>query len=72
MKTPIAIAPIRNVFPFKDQKSAKAVSKQLGDLSRKVKIDISPVNTIRKIRDEIKVRKDKLPLVNLQCVMYPA
>ena len=63
--------PIRNVLPFKDQKSANVVSKQLGDLSRKVNVDISPVHTSRRIRDEIKVREDKLPLVNLRCVMYP-
>ena len=30
-------APIRILLPFKDQKSANAVRRQLGDLSRKVK-----------------------------------
>ena len=67
----VPAAPIRNGLPFKDQKWANAVSKQLGDLSRKVNVDISPVHTSRRIRDEIKVREDKLPLVNLRCVMYP-
>ena len=67
----VLAAPIRNVLPFKDQKSANAVSKQLGDLSGKVNVDISPVHTCRRIRDEIKVSEDKLPLVNLRCVMYP-
>ena len=67
----VPVAPITNVWPFEDQKSTNAVSKQLGDLSQKVNVDISPVHTSRQIRDEIKVREDKLPLVNLQCVMHP-
>ena len=54
----------------KDQKSANAVRKQLGDLSRKINVDISPVYTSRKIKDEIKVREDKPPLVNQQCAVY--
>ncbi|KAL9955814.1 hypothetical protein ACROYT_G037197 [Oculina patagonica] len=62
--------PIRIVLPFKDQKSANSVRRQLGDLSRKIKVDISPVYTSRKIKDEIKVREDKPPLVNQQCVVY--
>ena len=57
------------MLPFKDQKSANAVRKQLSDLSRKVKVDISPVYTSRKIKDEIKVREDKPPLVNQYCVV---
>ena len=59
--------PIRIVLPFKDQKSANSM---LGDLSRKINVDISPVYTSRKIKDEIKVREDKPPLVNQQCVVY--
>ena len=62
--------PIRIVLPFKDQKSANSVRRQLGDLSRKINVDISPVYTSRKIRDEIKVRENKPPLVNQQCVVY--
>ena len=55
-------APIRIVLPFKNQKSANAVRRKLGDLSRKIKVDFSPVYTSRKIKDEIKVREDKPPL----------
>ena len=65
-----APGPIRIVLPFKDQKSASAVRKQLGDLSQKVNVDISPVYTSRKFKDEIKVRDDKPPLVNQKCVVY--
>ena len=51
-------------------KSANSVRRQLGDLSRKINVDISPVYTSRKIKDEIKVRENKPPLVNQQCVVY--
>ena len=63
-------APIRIVLPFKDQKSVNVVRKQLADLSRKINADISPVYTSRKIKDEIKVKEDKPPLVSQQCVVY--
>ena len=62
-------APNRIVLPFRDQKSANAVSKQLGDLSVKVSVDISLMYS-RKIKDEIKVREDRPPLVNQQCIVY--
>jgi len=63
-------APIRIVLPYKDQKSANVVRKQLADLSRKINADISPGYTSRKIKDEIKVKGDKPPLVSQQCVVY--
>ena len=63
-------ASIRIVLPFKDQKSANVVRKQLADLSRKINADISLVYTSRKIKDEIKVKEDKPPLVSQQCVVY--
>jgi len=63
-------APVRIVLPYKDQKSANVVRKQLADLSRKINADINPVYTSRKIKDEIKVREDKQPLVSQQCVVY--
>ncbi|CAH3181705.1 unnamed protein product, partial [Porites lobata] len=63
-------APIRIVLPLKDQKSANVVRKHLADLSRKINADISPVYTSRKIKDEIKVKEDKPPLVSQQCVVY--
>ena len=64
--------PIRIVLPFKDQKSANVVRKQLGDLSLKINADtcISPIYTSRKIKDEIKVKEEKPPLVSQQCVVY--
>lgn len=62
--------PIRVVLPYKDQKSANSVRRQLSDLSRKINSEIQPVYTSRKISDEIKVREQKPPLVNQQCVVY--
>ena len=61
---------VRIVLPYKNQKSANEVRKQLADLSRKIHADISPVYTSKKIKDEIKVREDKPPLVSQQCVVY--
>ena len=63
-------APIRIVLPFKDQKSANAVRRQPGDLSRKINVDIIPVYTSRKIKDQIKVKEGNPPLVNQQCAVY--
>ena len=64
-------APVRIVLPYKDQKSANVVHKQLADLSWKINADISPVlYTSRKIKDEINVREDKPPLVSQQCMVY--
>ena len=57
-------APVRIVLPYKDQKSANVVRKQLADLSREINADISPVYTSRKIRE------DKPPLVSQQCKAY--
>ena len=62
-------APVRIVLPYKDQKSANVVRKQLADLSWKINAGISPVYTSKKIKDEIKVREDKPPLVSQQCVV---
>ena len=63
-------APVRIVLPYKDQKSANVVRKQLADLSRKINADISPVYTSRKIKDNIKVREDKQHFVSHQCVVH--
>ena len=52
------------------QKSANAVRRQLADLSRKISADITPVYTSKKIKEEIRVREEKPPLVSQQCVVY--
>ena len=51
-------APVRIVLPFKDQRSrANSARRQLGELGRKIGIDIRPVYTSRKIGHEINQRK---------------
>ena len=57
--------PIRIVLPFEDKKSANSVRREVGELSRKINVDISLVYTSRKIKDEIKLREDKVPLADL-------
>ena len=42
--------PVRVVLPYKDQKAAKSVRRQLSDLSRKINTEIRPVYTSRKIK----------------------
>ena len=63
-------APVRVILPFKDQRSANSVRRQLGELSRKIGKDIHPVYTSRKIGSNIKPKESKPPIVNQQCVVY--
>ena len=63
-------APVRIILPFKDQRSANSVRRQLKELSRKIGKDIHPVYTSRKIGAVIKPKESKPPIVNQQCVVY--
>jgi hypothetical protein len=63
-------APVRIVLPFKDQRSANSARRQLGELGRKIGIDIRPVYTSRKIGHEIKPKEKKPPIINQQRVVY--
>ena len=65
-----ASALVRIILPFKDQRSADTVRRQLSDLGKKINSDLHPVFTSTKIADEIKVAEDKPPLINQQCVVY--
>ena len=62
--------PIKVVLPYKDQKAANSVRRQLSDLSRKINTEIRPVYTSRKIKDIIKVKEQKPPIVNQQSAVY--
>ena len=62
--------PIRIVLPFKDQRSADAVRKDLSELSKKIGSNLRPAITSRKIIDDIKVMEAKPPLINQHCVVY--
>ncbi|KAL9958225.1 hypothetical protein ACROYT_G035211 [Oculina patagonica] len=62
--------PVRISLPFKDQKSADAVRKQLKDLRKKIGTELQPVYTSAKIGDKLKLQEEKPALVNNQCVVY--
>ena len=62
--------PVRISLPFKDQRSANKLREQLSDLSRKINTEVHPVFTSRKIKDELKAKEPKPPIVNQQNVVY--
>ena len=62
--------PVRIPLPFKDQRSANKLREQLSDLSRKINTEVHPVFTSRKIKDELKAKQPKPPIVNQQHVVY--
>ena len=59
-------APVRIILPFKDQRSADLVRRQLSDLGQKINSDLRPVFTSKKIPNDIKVAETKPPLRNQQ------
>ena len=63
-------SPVLITLPFKDQKSADSVRKQLNDPGKKIDRVIQPVFTSRKISEDLKVTQTKPSLVNQQCVVY--
>ena len=63
-------SPVLIILPFKDQKSADSVRKQLNDLGKKINRVIQPVFTRRKISEDLKVMETKPSLVNQRCVVY--
>ena len=58
------------ILPFKDQKSADIVRRQLAGLGCLIGKALRPIFTSRKIRDDVKLQEEKPPLVNHQCVVY--
>ena len=62
--------PVRITLPFKDQKSANVVRRQLGDLRTKINQELQPVFTSKKIADHLRVTEEKPPLINQQSVVY--
>ena len=57
-------------LPFKDQKFADSVRKQLNDLGKKIDRVIQPVFTSRKISEDLKVTETKPSVVNQQCIVH--
>lgn len=56
--------------PFKDQKSADVVKKQLSDLSMKIDHTPRPVFRSHKICEDLKMHEPKPPLINQQRMVY--
>ena len=63
-------APAWIILPFKDQRSAHSVRRQLGELSHTSGREIHPVYTSRKIGSNVKPKESKPSVVNQQCVVY--
>ena len=61
---------VRIVLPFKEQRSADTVRRQLTDLSKLLNIQLSPVFVSRKVGDDLKRREIKPALINNQSVVY--
>ncbi|XP_028413786.1 uncharacterized protein LOC114536633 [Dendronephthya gigantea] len=61
---------VRIILPFKDQKSADSVRRQLRNLGQTIGKQIQPVYTSRKIAADFPAAETKPPLVNQQCVVY--
>ena len=63
-------SPIRIIIPYKDQKSADVVRKQLRNLGRKIDHELQPNFTSTKIADDLRETEFKPPIVNQQSVVY--
>ena len=61
---------VRIVLPFKEQKSADSVRKQLKDLGKLLNIDLCPVFISRKVGQDLKHKEIKPALINEQSVVY--
>ena len=57
-------------LPFKDQKSANSVKKQMQILSANIGVQIEPIFQTKKIGQILGLKEKKPPIVNNQCVAY--
>ena len=59
------------VMPFKDQRSADRVRKDICSLlGAKIDVNVKPFFTSRKLSQTLSVKENKPPIVNTQCVVY--
>ena len=54
-------------LPFKDQKSANSVKREMQNLSAKIRVQIKPVFQSKKISQVLSPKEKKPPIVNKQC-----
>ncbi len=62
--------PIRISLPYKEQRAADTVRKQMRDLSNKIGLSIQLVFISRKLEQDLKLKETKPSIVNKQCVVY--
>ena len=60
----------RVTLPFKDQKAADNVRRQLNDFGSKINVSFQPVFLSKKLEDELKTTEKKPSIVNQQHVVY--
>ena len=58
------------VLPFKDQRSADRVRKDIYSLGAKTDVNVKPVFRSRKLSQTLSVKENKPPIVNTECVVY--
>ena len=66
---PLADISVYIVLPFKDQRSADRVRKDIYSLGAKIDVNVKPVFTSRKLSQTLSVKENKPPIVNTQCVV---
>ena len=65
-----AVLSVYIVLPFKDQRSADRVRKDIYSLGVKIDVNLKPVFTSRRLSQTLSVKENKPPIVNTQCVVY--
>ena len=58
------------VLPFKDQRSADRVRRDIYSLGAKIDVNVKPIFTSKKLLQTLGVKENKPPIVNTQCVVY--
>ena len=58
------------ILPFKEQRSADRVRKDIYSLEAKIDVNVKPVFTSRKLSQTLSVKESKPPIVNTQCIVY--
>ena len=62
--------PVWILLPFKDQKSADVLRKQLNNLSNRIGTPLQPIYTSRKPGDALNVKEQKPSLIDQHSVVY--
>ena len=58
------------VLPFKDQRSADRVRRDIYSLGAKIDVNVKPIFTSKKLLQTLSVKENKPPIVNTKCVVY--